>query len=265
MGAAEVSAFLTDLAVNGHVAASTQNQALNALVFLYTQVLEVDLGRLDAVRARRPKYLPTVLAPEEVAQVLAAVTGARGAFQLMAKLLYGAGLRRQECLELRVHDLDVQRGQIIVRHGKGAKDRVVMLPQSVRADLNRHLDWRRALHDSDLARGVARGPAGRPGPEVPPAPPWNLAGNSCLRRPSCPAIRKPATWAGITSMPAPWPAPSPWPPGRPVSGAAYSKMKIQDFSPPSSLTVAALASWHVFRGRNQSENSCRPRADSLPA
>ncbi len=97
MGAAEVSAFLTDLAVNGHVAASTQNQALNALVFLYTQVLELDLGSLDAVRARRPKYLPTVLR-RRGGQVLAAVTGARGAFQLMAKLLYGAGLAVRNAL-----------------------------------------------------------------------------------------------------------------------------------------------------------------------
>jgi integron integrase len=156
MGAAEMCAFLTDLAVNGHVAASTQNQALNALIFLYTQVLDLELERLDVVRAKRPKYLPVVLSPEEVRRVLDAVTGADGVFRLMARLLYGAGLRRQECLELRVHDLDLHRGQILVRHGKGAKDRVVMLPQSLRGELTRHLERRRALHDLDLSRGVAR-------------------------------------------------------------------------------------------------------------
>jgi integron integrase len=156
MGAAEVQSFLTDLAVNGHVAASTQNQALNAIVFLYAQVLGRELGRLDAVRARRPKHLPAVLSPEEVRLVLNAVTGGDGVFRLMASLLYGAGLRRFECCGLRVHDLDMARGQIMVRRGKGAKDRVVMLPHSLRADLTNHLEQRLALHDHDVARGVAR-------------------------------------------------------------------------------------------------------------
>jgi integron integrase len=156
LGAAEVSAFLTDLAVRGHVAASTQNQALNALVFLYGQVLGLELGRLDAVRARRPKRLPTVLSAEEVGRVLDAVAGGNGAFHLMACLLYGAGLRRKECCALRVQDVDVARRQIVVRHGKGAKDRVVMLPKSVQAALERQQEWRRALHDRDLVRGVAR-------------------------------------------------------------------------------------------------------------
>jgi integron integrase len=156
MSAPEVGAFLTDLAVRGQVAASTQNQALNALVFLYQHVLGLDLGRLDAVRARRPKYLPVVLAAEEVKKVLDAVEGAEGMFGLMCGLLYGAGLRRAECCALRVHDLDLCRGQIGVRHGKGAKDRVVMLPRKLRPELERLLDWRRALHERDLARGVAR-------------------------------------------------------------------------------------------------------------
>jgi site-specific recombinase XerD len=93
MGAAEVEQFLTHLAVDGHVSASTQNQALNALVFLYQQVLEIDLGRFDAVRARRPKRLPVVLAAEQVAAVLPQVKGANGMFHLMARLLYGCGLR----------------------------------------------------------------------------------------------------------------------------------------------------------------------------
>ncbi len=156
MGVAEVEQFLTHLAVHGHVSASTQNQALNALLFLYQQVLEIDLGRLDAVRARRGKRLPVVLSRPDVAAVLARVEGADGAFRLMARLLYGCGLRLLECCQLRVKDLVLARGQIVVRGGKGNKDRVVMLPRSVRADLERQLEWRRRLHDRDLARGVAR-------------------------------------------------------------------------------------------------------------
>jgi len=156
LGAGEVEQFLTHLAVKGHVSASTQNQALNALVFLYQQVLEIDLGRFDAVRARRPKRLPVVLAPDEVAAVLACVEGGEGAFRLMARLLYGCGLRLMECCALRVKDIELSRGQIVVRGGKGNKDRVVMLPRSVRADLERQLEWRRQLHERDLACGVAR-------------------------------------------------------------------------------------------------------------
>jgi integrase len=145
MGTGEITAFLTHLAVDSRVAASTQNQALNALVFLYTQVLGLELGSFDAVRARRPLYLPTVLAPEEVRRVLAAIAGGNGVFRLMASLLYGAGLRRAECCALRVHDVDLARGQIQVRHGKGGKDRVVMLPRSLRPAIERQIAWRREL------------------------------------------------------------------------------------------------------------------------
>lgn len=156
MSAAEIEMFLTDLAVNRHVSASTQNQGFNALVFLYQQVLGIELPKLDAVRARRPKRLPTVLSPEEVRQLLDAVDGGEGVFHLMAGLLYGAGLRREECCRLRVHDLDLGRTQIVVRHGKGAKDRVVMLPRSLRPELERQIAWRRDLHDRDLKAGLAR-------------------------------------------------------------------------------------------------------------
>ena len=156
MGAAEIEQFLTHLAVEGRVSASTQNQALNALVFLYAQVLEIDLGRFDAVRAWRPKRLPVVLSPEEVAAVLARVEGGRGVFKLMAQLLYGCGLRLIECCRLRVKDVSLPRGQIVVRAGKGNKDRVVMLPRSVRPELERLLAERRLLHDRDLAGGKAR-------------------------------------------------------------------------------------------------------------
>jgi integron integrase len=156
MGAAEVAQFLSDLAVQGRVAASTQNQALNALVFLYKQVLEIDLGRFEAVRAVRPKRLPVVLTAEQVAVVLERIEGGEGVFRLMARLLYGSGLRLVECCRLRVKDVQFGRGQIVVRAGKGNKDRVVMLPRSVRDDLERQVAWRQRLHERDLARGVAR-------------------------------------------------------------------------------------------------------------
>lgn len=155
MGAPEIEQFLTDLAANGHVAASTQNQAFNALLFLFQQVLGIELPRLDALRARRPKRLPTVLSPEEVYQFLNAVEGGDGLYRLMARLLYGTGLRRQECCQVRVHDLDLARRQLTVRHGKGGKDRVVMVPRSLEADLRQHLTQRRQWHERDLTAGQA--------------------------------------------------------------------------------------------------------------
>lgn len=156
MGRVEIEMFLTDLAVKGHVAASTQNQAFHSLLFLYQRVLKMELPQLDAVRAKRPKRLPAVLSCEEVKSLLDAVEGADGMFRTMAKLLYGAGLRREECCGLRVHDLDLRRGQIVVRHGKGGKDRVVMLPKSSHAELEKWLQWRRNLHEWDLAAGFGR-------------------------------------------------------------------------------------------------------------
>jgi integron integrase len=156
MGAAEIEMFLTDLAVHAHVSASTQNQAFSAILFLYQNVLGIELPRIDALRARRPKRMPTVLSPDEVARLLDAVQGGEGVFRLMARLLYGTGMRRDECCRLRVHELDLGRGQIIVRHGKGGKDRVVMLPRMLRPDLERQLAWRRDLHERDLGAGLAR-------------------------------------------------------------------------------------------------------------
>jgi integron integrase len=135
---------------------STQNQAFNALLFLYQQVLGIELPRLDSVRAKRPLRLPTVLSPEEVRLLLDAVRGGRGVFRLMAGLLYGAGLRREECCRVRVHDLDLYRDQLVVRHGKGGKDRVVMLPRALRPELDRQIEWRRQLHERDVAAGLAR-------------------------------------------------------------------------------------------------------------
>ena len=156
MGGPEVVRFLTDLAVNGHVAASTQNQAFSAILFLYEHILRIELPRIDSVRAKRPVRLPTVLSPDEVRRVLDAVRGGRGVFRLMSGLLYGAGLRREECCRVRVHDVDVYRDQLVVRHGKGGKDRVVMLPRALRPDLDRQIEWRRQIHERDVVAGLAQ-------------------------------------------------------------------------------------------------------------
>jgi integron integrase len=152
MGAAEISAFLTSLAVREKVAASTQNQALSALLFLYREVLVVELPWLDdVVRAKRPQYLPVVLTREEVRAVLQRLHGAP---RLMALLLYGAGLRLMECCRLRVKDVDFSTNQVVVRNGKGSKDRVTMLPASVKAALADHIQRVRRQHEADLGHGA---------------------------------------------------------------------------------------------------------------
>jgi integrase len=136
MGAAHIEAFLTHLAVQQKVAASTQNQALSALLFLYRDVLRQPLdGPIDAIRARKPKRLPTVLTKEEVLQVIGALSGT---YELMAKVLYGTGLRLMECLRLRVTDLDFAQRQIVVRDGTVMEDRVTMLPASLVGPLQEH-------------------------------------------------------------------------------------------------------------------------------
>lgn len=151
MGAAEIEEYLTYLAVERNVAASTQNQALSALLFLYQNVLKKDLDRpVDAVRAKKPKRLPTVLTREEAQQVLAAMSGTH---QLIAKLLYGAGLRLIECLRLRVKDVDFGQQQIIVRDGKGAKDRITVLPESLVEPMRKHLHRVAMIHQQDLDNG----------------------------------------------------------------------------------------------------------------
>ena len=153
MGAKEVEAFLTHLAVEGRVAAATQNQALSALLFLYRELLHINLPWLDeVVRAKRPARLPVVLTREEVQAVLGRTEGTYG---LMLRLLYGTGMRLMECVRLRVKDVDFSRAEIIVRDGKGAKDRVTMLPQRIAAELQAHLQRRRHLYEDDLAKGMA--------------------------------------------------------------------------------------------------------------
>ena len=151
MGAAEVTRFLSSLAVEGEVAASTQNQALSALLFLYRDVLELDLPWLDGVvRAKRPERLPVVLAREEVRAVLRQLDGVP---RLMSCLLYGSGLRVLECCRLRVQDVDFDANQIVVRGGKGDKDRVTMLPERLLQPLRGHLERVRLLHARDLREG----------------------------------------------------------------------------------------------------------------
>ena len=150
MGGPEVVAFLGHLAERKHVAASTQNQALNALVFLYREVLEAPLeGHGPIVRARRPRRLPVVLTEQEVRALLGAMSGVPG---VVAALLYGSGLRLLEALRLRVKDIDFDRGEIVVREGKGRRDRVTVLPHSLRDALLHQLGVARAYHCTDLAQ-----------------------------------------------------------------------------------------------------------------
>lgn len=156
MGPSEITAFLTDLAVERQVSASTQNQALAALLFLYRHVLGSDPGWLDGVvRAKQPRRLPVVLTRGEVEALLAQLDGV---VWIMAMLLYGSGLRLQECLRLRVKDVEFATGEIAVREGKGGRDRVTMLPAAVAAPLRRHLERVRRLHESDLGAGLGRAP-----------------------------------------------------------------------------------------------------------
>ena len=151
LGTSEVECFLTYLAVEGRVSASTQNQAKSALLFLYRDVLRVDLDWLGSVtQARVPQRLPVVLTPSEVRRLLDRLSGTR---LLMARLLYGAGLRLMECVRLRVKDIDFDRGEIIVRNGKGQKDRVTMLPAACESSLREHLRAVRLLHREDLRLG----------------------------------------------------------------------------------------------------------------
>ena len=158
MEAAEVERFLTSLAVERKVSASTQNQALSAILFLYREVLEVELLWLEGVvRARRPERRPVVLTRDEVRRVLARLDGVQW---LVASLLYGSGLRVQECLQLRLKDVSLDRGELLVRDGKGQKDRVTVLPSALVPHLRVQLDRVRRLYEADRA-------SGRPGVSLP--------------------------------------------------------------------------------------------------
>ena len=148
----DVESFLTHLAVERKIASSTQNQALSALLFLYQQVLDQPLEEyVDAIRAKKPERRPTVLTSDEVFQIM---EGMSGTFQLIAQILYGCGLRGIEALRLRVLDIDFQRMELMVRDGKGSKDRLTMLPEELKKLLENQLILRKRQHDSDLAAGV---------------------------------------------------------------------------------------------------------------
>ena len=152
MGREEVEEFIADLATRGKVSPSTQNQALSALLFLYRDVYRRSFPWLaDLIRAPRPRRLPLVLTREEVSLLLSEVTGVHW---LMAGLLYGAGLRLTECVRLRVKDVDFQASEILVRDGKGRKDRRTVLPKKLGGPLQAHLERVRALHESDLRHGL---------------------------------------------------------------------------------------------------------------
>jgi len=151
LGAEHVERFLSDLAVNGQVSASTQRQALNALVFLYREVLHLPLdGKIAPTRSKRKPRPPTVLTKSEVQALLQQITGTHA---LMAKLLYGAGLRLMECIRLRIQDVDFGHSNIFIRGGKGGKDRTTILSQNIRAELDLHIKRVIALHHQDLEAG----------------------------------------------------------------------------------------------------------------
>lgn len=154
MGKPEIEAFLSYLAVKRRVSSSTQNQAFNAILFLYRDVLTRNLDdSINAIRAKKPKRLPTVMTKDEAVSVISALSGV---YQIMAKLLYGSGLRLMECVRLRVKDIDFQRNQVLVRDGKGMRDRATMLPKSVEFALREHLARVRKIYEEELRNGGGR-------------------------------------------------------------------------------------------------------------
>jgi len=151
MAEPEINAFLTHLAVKEHVSASTQNQALCAIIFLYKYVLNRKIGDIgEVIRAKQSRYIPVVMTKDEVKAVVGNLTGDK---KLMISLMYGTGLRLMECLRLRVQDIDFGRNEITVRDGKGAKDRITMLPESLKEPLRQHLVKVKSVHESDIKDG----------------------------------------------------------------------------------------------------------------
>jgi integron integrase len=154
LGEEQIAAYLSLLASEWNVAASTQNQALNALLFFFKEVLRRDIGMVNGVvQAKRPPRLPVVLSREEVRAVIGQMAGTP---RLMATLLYGTGMRLMECCQLRVKDVDFQQNQVVVRSGKGGKDRYTMLPGGLKDPLEKHLQAVKVLHEEDLAKGLGR-------------------------------------------------------------------------------------------------------------
>lgn len=154
MGKREIEAFLSHLVINRNVSPSTQNQAFNALIFLYKQVLEQDLpDEISAIRSKRPVRIPTVMTRDETRKVISAL---RGTHKLMAEVMYGCGLRVIECVRLRVKDVDFGMNQIVVRDGKGKKDRITILPQKIKEAMQKHLIQVQRLHQKDLREGFGK-------------------------------------------------------------------------------------------------------------
>jgi len=151
MGEREIEEYLTYLAVERKVAPATQNQALNSIIYLYKYILKRDIGEIQALRPRGSKHLPTVLTPAEVSRILVFLSGQ---VKLMAKLLYGSGLRVSEVLRLRVKDIEFEQSQVLVRDSKGNKDRVTMLPQSLQEPLREHLIRVKTIYDADQKNNV---------------------------------------------------------------------------------------------------------------
>lgn len=155
MGTPEVTEFLTHLAVKRRVSASTQNQALSAILFLYRYVLKIELTGINAVRAKTSRYVPTVMSRQEVRAVL---SGLKSPYLLMAQLMYGAGLRLDETMSLRIKDIDFDRRQLHLKTTKGSKPRLTMLPPSLIEPIQKQMEQTRILHESDIRNGVARVP-----------------------------------------------------------------------------------------------------------
>lgn len=155
MGLQEIEAFLTHLAVEGNVSASTQNQALNAILFLYREVLEIPLkdAGINALRANKKMTLPVVMSKKEVKSVILEMKGIQ---RIMSKILYGSGLRLMECIRLRVKDLDFEMNEINVRDGKGGKDRLTLFPEPIQEPLKEHLEWVKQLYERDLEEGFGQ-------------------------------------------------------------------------------------------------------------
>ena len=189
------SRYLSSLATEGRVSASTRNQALNAILFLYNEVLSKKIGLIDGVvRAKRPQRLPVVLTKDEVKRVFDRINGAP---RLMAILLYGAGLRLMECCRLRVKDIDFSRNEIVVRSGKGNKDRYTMLPSTVRDSLIQHLRAVKLQHDENLKNGLAGFPCLMLSNENIPTPAKSGAGSGYFPRPATTPTDRQEKNAGI--------------------------------------------------------------------
>ncbi|GAK57758.1 integron integrase [Candidatus Vecturithrix granuli] len=201
-GRHELEAFLTHLAVDQHVSASTQNQALCALVFLYREVLQQPFDHLNAIRAKKPVTMPAVFSREEAVAVIELID--TDMMQTMAKLLYGSGLRLMECVRLRIKDVDFQRKQLLVRNGKGSKDRYTILLDNAIEPLQRQIAYSTALHEQDiLPRDMERSICRMRWRKNIPMPQQMCAGSGYFHPEICQLIPVQASNNGIISAPLP--------------------------------------------------------------